>query len=121
MTPPAAPRPCGCGHEPRRSFKVPTVPSSFGEQLVVPAPLDADAMIVCTWNGGGLRPRALLLLHQLYTEAVERILADDPDARDGVVVCVPIRSAEYAVVCGAGPWLGEVPPNYVKWSAPNAV
>jgi hypothetical protein len=68
----------------------------FGRMLEVPAPDDANAMIVCINAGHGLKPVRLLLLHQLYEHVLQEILDANPGTEE--VVCVPMRSEDYVSV-----------------------
>ena len=70
----------------------------FGKFVDVDAPELADMMVVCVWTDSAKRlvPLEILLLHQLYEQEIERILAEHPDAEE--IVCIPASSANYVRV-----------------------
>jgi hypothetical protein len=56
-------------------YKVPVEQTSFGPALDIRMP--TGSMIVATLGSAGIKPRTVLLPHQLYVRTVERLMAED--------------------------------------------
>ncbi len=67
-----------------------TIPTHFGDAVIVPMPHGCDVMIVCVLGRSGLRPVRVSLPHQLYAADIANLLIDG----DERVVCIPYRSSD---------------------------
>lgn len=67
--------------------------SSFGDWYYIKT--DADAVIIATNSGVGLKPRDLCLPHQVYVAKVREL-----ERKYGPVTIIPVHSNEYVEVEG---------------------
>lgn len=64
--------------------------SSFGEIIKFDMPHDCDIVIVCVNNGFGLKPKQLLMPHQIYDKNMRVLLEEHKE-----VTLIPARSKDY--------------------------
>lgn len=73
-----------------RSAPVVWQETEFGDMLVFDMPDDTDMIIVCESCNTGMKPRMVLLPHQLYRETIEQCGND--------IVLVPANCEDYIYV-----------------------
>ena len=64
--------------------------TTFGDMLIYDIPKDCDVIILCESNNSGMKPRRVLLPHQVYRKTIEEYGND--------VVLVPVNCEEYVHV-----------------------
>lgn len=68
----------------------------FGMQINIDSKITSELMLVCTNNGGGWKPRKVILPHQLYTKSIDEWRKEDQSITE--VACFPLKSNSYVTV-----------------------
>ena len=72
--------------------------TTFGISANLEEPDDADLVIICKNEGGGLIPISIMLPHQLYKKDLSEILREIGSPYHGEVLALPVRSKEYITI-----------------------